>query len=544
MANHRGRLVSGAVLSLVVGLTGVPPAAGASAGRVAAASPPPPPVLYSGTVLFVDGHRIAATGNVKRDYIQGTKVRVDDLPSGRIRIPPVERYLGADPEADAADGDQDIDNIYLMGAGTVIREHVDGKLIYRMWLRSGSHTGYRESDDGLHWRVRDADSVIVAPGVTDASVVKDPHTGLYYLIGWSRELPGYVEMVSEDGINFTNTTDFVGLLSQLTGDVVAASTDPASRNLVAIAKQKSLNGRVCDTSPEVMNGGRTFGTHVSQLPSEADAQRFARSWRVESQPLTSDCVDTLSVPPVADVLRPAQLYGMPFQRYGDQFIGFPWFFQVTAPHRPGEGTGYADGPVDTQIASTPDISRVPWQRADPVARNGSRKARPTLIPRGPDGAWDDGMIYGQSGLVDLGDRMALYYTGWNNTHRPVTGRKARMGAATWRKDGFLGLKVVNPRQRGWMKTRPFRLPATAGGRTLYVNAKLNAGRNLRVGVLDGRTGAAIPGFRASDSTVVTGDKLAARVTWRKGRRLGVLRSRSIRLVFTYSAGSLYSFRVG
>jgi hypothetical protein len=153
------------------------------------------------------------------------------------------------------------------------------------------------------------------------------------------------------------------------------------------------------------------------------------------------------------------------------------------------------------------------------------------------------MLYGQTGIVDLGSRIGVYYTGWNKTHVPQPHRQARIGMATWRKDGFVGLEVSDPHRSGVMRTQTFRLPPTSGGRTLHVNAALHAGRYLRVAVLDARTNTVLPGFAASDSTVVRGDQIDARVTWHGGRRLGVLRNRPIRLSFTYGSGSLYSFKV-
>jgi len=240
--------------------------------------------------------------------------------------------------------------------------------------------------------------------------------------------------------------------------------------MVATAKQKSVKGQTCRAKPRARSGGRTFCTFVSSSPSAVDMRDFARAWAAPRVAATSDCVDVLSVPPVHGTVRPAHFYGIAFQRYGDQIIGFPWFFQVTKVPPSADKSGYTDGPVDTQIASTPDVRNVAWKRSDPVVRVGLRMKRPALIRRGPAGSWEGGMLYGQAGLVDLGTRMGLYYTGWNGTHLPKPGRRARVGMATWRKNGFVGLKVSDPRQRGWLRTRTFRLPSSAGASTLHVNA--------------------------------------------------------------------------
>ena len=519
---------------------GSTPAAGMT--RLAATGPATP-VLNSAVVLFVDNHRVGTTLNLRRNYVPGRKVQVGDLQTGRVSVDPVRHYRGADPANDELDGDVDTDNPYLLAAQTVIREIVDGSPLYRMWLRSGANVGYRESRDGLNWHIRDADSVIVVPDVNAATVTKDPNSGLYYLTGWSRSAAGYVEMVSSDGITFQHTRGFAGLLSRLYGDVIQAAADPADRRLYAIAKQGTTSGEVCTSSPFTRSGGRTFGTHVSSTPTttDTDLASAGRTWYSSGRSVAADCVDARSVPPVAGTNRPAHLYGISFQRYGDQFLGFPWFFQVTEVPEDPNRSGFTDGPVDTQIASTPDVMRVPWQRAEATVVSEGRRKRPSLIPRGPEGSWDDGMIYGHAGLITTDDQSRLYYTGWNSTHRPSFGRRAQTGAATWRRDRFVGLQVRDRSRVGVMRTRGFHLPATATSRHLYVNAALGSSW-LRVSAVDFHTGKVIPGFAAQDSTVVTGDQMGARVTWR-GRNLGQLRSRAIRLEFTYRGGSLYSFRV-
>lgn len=506
------------------------------------------PSLGTGVVLFVDGHRIGSTRNLARQYVQGRKWEVPGLPVGMVDLPGVYRYLGEDPADDALDGDADVDSEYLRMVTSVMREEVDGKPLYRMWLRSGMHTGYRESHDGVHWHVRDADSVIVVPDVTGVSVVKGAGTGLYYLFGWSRKAAGYVEMVSTNGVDFRRTNTFTGLLSELYGDVIQAESDPVTGHMYAMAKQGSERGVACKTSPMTRSGGRAYGTHVSTAPAPDDEESargpLARAWSLPgtSPVLMADCVDALSVPPLAGTVRPAQIYGMPFQRYGDQYLGFPWFYRLTKLPPSKELSGWSDGPVDTQIASTPDLMRVPWQRSEPTVSYGRWRQRPVLIPRGRPNTWDDGMLYGHGRIVDVGGRSVMYYTGWNDTHYPTNARRSRIGAASWAKDRFVGLRVVDPQRLALLRTRPFHLPAAAGERHLRVNVALRPGRWLRVAVVDTRTNRVVPGFDFQDSTIVRGDHTSARVTW-QGRNLGALRNRPIRLAIQYGAGSLYAFTV-
>ena len=98
------------------------------------------PVLYGGTVLFVDNHRVQSTSGVTKVYYRGQKMRVANRPVGQVDLDPV-------PGVDSR----------LLDMTTIIKE---GDL-WRMWLRSGLNVGYRESTDGLHWHIKDPDHVIL-----------------------------------------------------------------------------------------------------------------------------------------------------------------------------------------------------------------------------------------------------------------------------------------------------------------------------------------------------------------------------------------------
>ncbi|MDQ6687277.1 MAG: hypothetical protein M3Z50_06655 [Actinomycetota bacterium] len=58
----------------------------------------------------------------------------------------------------------------------------------------------------------------------------------------------------------------------------------------------------------------------------------------------------------------------------------------------------------------------------------------------------------------------------------------------------------------------------------------------------GSTDKAIPEFDASRSPVVMGDRGHAVIRWR-GARSGHLRTRYLRLAFSYGSGTLFTFRV-
>lgn len=490
------------------------------------------PVLRTGTVLFIDGHRVRRLVNAKRVYFKGTKEPIVSGSPGMVEIQPQTQYRGL---LDAADGDVDKDPRAILGVGTVLADTRNGSPLFRMYLRSGVNVGYRESTDGLHWHVRNADSVVIVPNLQAMSVFRDRGRGDYVMVGYSKSEKKYVILRSTDGIRFTRVAH-AGSLAALSGDVIAAAPDPDRNRNLAIAKRSVVRGERCTSAP-TYSGGRAFSTHRSG---------GYQSWAGPTNTVTTDCVDLRGVRPVSGTIRPMQFYGMPFQRYGDQYIGFPWLFRITQAGTPEEvRAGRTDGPVDSQLASTPDAVNTKWRRSDPVVPVNGVLTRPVLIARGVAGSWDDGMIYAKTPVINYYGRSRVYYTGWNDGHYPDSGRTARPGLATWRKDGFVGLRARTGTKPAEVHTRVFRLESTAQARHLRVNAKLAAsGGWLRVGVKDARTGAWIKGWAPRDSNIVRGDNLNARVTWR-GRRIGRLYGRPLQLVFRFSGArsTFYSYTV-
>lgn len=537
------------VLGLVPGTVTLEEKPAGAARSAAAASAPE---LGTGTVLFIDSHRVELIGNARRVYNPGKKYVLDAARPGRVGIGAVSNPMtDADDEQD---GDIDEDGGGTLGLASVLADTRDGKPLYRMYLEtwnsrvsSEPNVGYRESTDGIHWKVRqnaegspDWDSVVLVPNLQPMSVVRDNASGDYVLIGWDRRLErsdgstgGYVVMTSTDGLTFTRVAAS-GSLSRLRGDVVQAASDPFTGRNFAVAKQKTAQGPRCGKNRYA--GGRTFSTHSAI---------GYRTWSGPSNLLAADCVDLRGVPSVSGTVNPVHVYGISFQRYGDQFVGFPWIYRITDAGTPEQlRAGYSNGPVDSQLASTPSVTSTTWRRSDAVVpRNGTR-VRPVLIARGPDGAWDDGMIYAQGPILNIEGRSWVYYTGWNEQHRPSSSRIARPGLATWRQDGFVGLRAGIPTEPALVRTRSFRLGSTAVSRDLRVNASLGSDGWMRVGVKDAATGRYIAGYHPRYSTVIRGDRLTAMVRW-GGKNLGRLRGRDLKLEFRYSGkgSTFYSYRV-
>lgn len=207
-------------------------------------------------------------------------------------------------------------------------------------------------------------------------------------------------------------------------------------------------------------------------------------------------------------------YGMPTCHHAGIYWGFLWPYRLDA------------GLIETQLA---------------ISRNGRvferLPHRPKLIGLGPEGTWDDGMVFGSPDWIEVGDQWRLYYSGHAGPHHSVE-RAVGIGLATIRKEGFVSLR--GPRHGGVVCTRRIRWP---NGR-LIVNCDADslAGKpgELRVRVVDSSR-RPLPGFDYEDSVPFSGDSTAHEMKW-NDRRIDELKGRVVRLEFLLTNADLYTFR--
>lgn len=158
------------------------------------------------------------------------------------------------------------------------------------------------------------------------------------------------------------------------------------------------------------------------------------------------------------------------------FLGFPTIFRVTATDRPAaeltHGQSSTDGTLDVQLITSADGRK--WQRTE---------KREPIIPRGAQGGFDGGSIFGVcSTTVHVGDETWVYYTGISTTHgAPMPPKRIAIGRAEWRRHGFVSLDAGGDAAR--VETKALKLSTTS----LVINADA-AGGELRVGLqeADGR----------------------------------------------------------
>lgn len=160
-------------------------------------------------------------------------------------------------------------------------------------------------------------------------------------------------------------------------------------------------------------------------------------------------------------------------------------------------------------------------------KNGER-----ILPLGPPGAWDSGVIFQMLPLLD-GDRVRVYYRG-------TAGRRegsdsydhhlTEIGVATIRADGFTYYRLREGMNGGSITTIPIKAPQTIS-KSVYVNVEgIQAQSSALVAeVLDASTGQAIAGYTASEFMPLGEDGLNVRLTWKGGQQLPT--GRDIRLRF-------------
>ena len=160
---------------------------------------------------------------------------------------------------------------------------------------------------------------------------------------------------------------------------------------------------------------------------------------------------------------------------------------------------------------------------------------PAFLERGPEGAWDHGMVLVAESPVIVDDEMRFYYGGTaldhNNTDNP-----AAIGLATAERDRLVGLRPSSDAP-GYVLTRPLLLADEA---ELFVNAVVSGtGGSIRAELRDDDNHV-LEGFSLDDSDPVSSSGYAQPMTWR-GERIGAAPSPGIRIRFEVTNAQVFAF---
>ena len=451
-------------------------------------------------LLFVDDHVIDSKANVIRSYHTFEKHPGNPVMSGDK---PWEGNIA-----------------YLYG--TVLPDE-EGKG-YRMWYHSWADREYRmlyaTSVDGIHWEKPDLGLVEYKgskqnnilfrrthenhnPQVIHTPWEKDPNR-CYKLIyfEYGRTPPkftttGYWGMVSPDGIHWQDVKNDPILLDS-PGDVGNFVWDSHTRRYMGWPKKFSE-----------VRGFRRRCVGFS-------ATENFDTWPASELVLTPDEFDDRWVTSESAEGAHTDFYGLCGFAYESMYLGFLWVFPIT--------DGKNDGPIFVELVTSHD--GIHWERQE--------KPRPPILPLGPEGSWDDGMLFTSNHpLVEQG-LIKLYYGGFDVTHSE-DGGKAAVGLATLRKDGFASLNAGD--EEGIITTKPL----TGSTGPLAVNYCTENGW-VKVELLN-KQGNVLPGYSREDCTILTGDNINATVSWNGTQDLPET-GKPLRIRFILNNAELYSFCIG
>ena len=247
---------------------------------------------------------------------------------------------------------------------------------------------------------------------------------------------------------------------------------------------------------------------------------------------------------VDEALEPGTLraenYGMGMYPQEDgSVIGFSWLFSIDGHNglvsAGGDGTGdgfWHYGPVNVMLVYSRDING-PWMRP----------TRTPILPRGPSGSWDEGMVHTANSPIEVPraetggantDQVWMYYGGANHLHNrnPASGeRDHKFGIAKWRVDGFAALEDTDGKE-DTITSKALRF----SGNQLTLNADVNSNGYVKVKLKPAEPGVDLKGL----SDAVTGDHQKHVVRWDGEDDIGSCAGKEVILEFKIKNAALYS----
>lgn len=413
-------------------------------------------------------------------------------------------------------------NPLIAGTGgyvQVLRDPETG--LFRMWHQTHAYVpdengeipripdyaiAYAESEDGLSWETPDLE-LYDWPG-HENNIVWRGHDGRRGSSPHIIDVPeqarrGYRYVMSYTGIG--------GL--HLVGSQDGIHWDPSSVMRIASFHSDTHNTIMWDEARgEFMLFCRAKERYTDgeEMRDKGRPRRVAglRSKKLWTDWLADQHPSMLIIPDELDLQRGMNFfYGMPVMRHAGLYWGMLWPFRMNTD-------------ITTELAFSRDgvnFERLP--------------TRPMLIELGGEGAWDDGMVFGAAGWVEVGDEWWLYYSGHDGPHNSPD-RTAGIGLTTVRKGGFVSLR--GPEGGGVVVTRQIVWP----GGDLVINADASDGE-IEFRVSDGHR-KPVSGYDYDDCTPFRSDSTAHTVRW-GGRSLDDLAGRVVRLEIALREANLYSF---
>jgi len=389
---------------------------------------------------------------------------------------------------------------------------------FKMWWRKPEKQGfgYAESEDGIHFKkISDLSGINFAGDFTLSVTINRKELLPAYRYMAAYDAPGMAAGIahSADGIHWTPLNDGQPVTHRAADTYNQIIWDPreATYRLFTRTDFGSAGG-----SGEVRGVRSMTNPYPRTHPTD---WKLVRSWKFDREG-------------EKEVLR-RQIYALTDWIHHDVH-----FALMTVYEWPGDTS---EGPADLVRRHEKDVMNyyIGTSRDGDSWDLGWVYAGKPFLPRGPDGSFDKDMILPASSIVTHQDRHWIYYSGANERHgTPEVSypRQSFIGVATLPLDRFIGLAATGDKI-GSMVTRPF----TLHGTRLQINVAAPEG-SLQVELLNA-SGEPLPRFSGRDSRIYLQlDKLRHQPRW-KEKTLSSLKGQTVRLRFTLTNATLYSFQV-
>jgi len=403
-------------------------------------------------------------------------------------------------------------NIYVYGTALPDETGMGYRLWYHCLAPDATRLCYATSADGIVWTKPNlglvsyagstANNIFFSRGNSDhiLSVLHTPWepdpARAYKMINFDGVVGRFLGAESPDGLRWVDVPG--NPIIPPASDVGNFAFDPHERRYIGYLKSRAT-----------VNG---FSRRTVSFTETKDFLRWPPQYLI----LTPDAFDDRW----ATGTQNTQFYGLCGFAYEKGYLGFLWVLRVTRVF-----SGCDDGTIHVELVSSRDGVRWTRQEGD----------RPPILPLGPAGTWDDGMVLTTQHPLVVGETIRLYYGGSDSTHCEEGQWRTSIGLATLRKDGFASLDAGST--PATIVTKPI---AGAGG-PLRVNYRASGGW-IKAEVLDAAMNV-LPGYGEEECSPLTGDSTDEAVRWATRDRLpggtGLIRVR-----FLLRDASIYSFAAG
>ena len=477
-------------------------------------------------VLFAfDDHSIETTRGVKLEMLR---------PEKHPDNPILQRGKPGDPDAHRATSAAVIHDRGLWRMWYVALADAD-------WHRE-SRVAYAESDDGMIWRKpelgqsefngsRKNNLVKTVRGMCPVSVLHDPDApperryvmvgeDMSWYKGWALDAPATTRIdVSADGLHWTPLRDEPGILSQM----------HETATVYKFKGQYHIGGH--QVSPLLRLPMQTYPSGVVSMLGPRTFVLW-RSPRLDRWPLENTKAffkPMRSSSPYLDGWDGEQVHlGASVTPYRNVCLGVygQW-------HHPPMFDEKGQAQYDGNAVSV-DLGLV-------ISNDGLHFREPapgfTLVARDQELGWDrdykgdqekDKVLLLQGPLLNTAGSTRLYYSA-STPGGNIAGVKGNIGLATWPRDRFGYLSVIDVTTTGQLVSRALEYQREM---MLYVNADVPAGSSLQVSLLDEYGLDVLPGYARAEGGQIAESGLEVEVLWDEKRFLPTGRPFRIRCDMT------------